>query len=259
MESILLSVAFLFTTPIFWVCAGKHNVDNFHILALPLILLLAIKQAEGTVKWNNAWPGYTLLILLSPIHGGIYGFYFWVSSAKDKTIHIDLLKIGFYIIALSTLAYFIPAITQKVLGFDSVSSGWLHRAGLDGNDEWDGNVLSAIFNPRPIPRNTILMLFFSGILNRLPTNTNEALKHNFSPYPTRTHQIFLICAFMASYLPHYIITCLLWPQSVSIHPYIYDFQLLGPIAFCIALHFGLLNYWKSTNPFGFGLCYSNHV
>jgi len=232
---ILLAVMFLVTMPDFWISAGKFNVDNPFHLYFPLLLLIAHRLSLGDVYGAKLWLPLGLFCMLTPISSALLGAYLAVSSIKKDGISKGLLKLSVALVFISGVVYLQPVIVSKILGFSSSNSGWIFRAGLDGDVSSFNNVVNSVirpFYPRPlylifVPISLLLVqLTFLFIKSRDNNDSGLFLQDNANSR-----------LFYGVLFSQYLITLLLWPQSISIHPYLYDFMLVGPICTWIVLNF----------------------
>jgi hypothetical protein len=233
---VLLATMYLVTMPDFWISAGKFNVDNPFHLQVPILLLVALRISQNVLSGPKLWIPLGLFCLLFPMMGALLGVYLTVSAISKDGLSKDMLKLSGFVVVASVAIYLQPVITAKFLGFSSANSSWIHRAGLEGDVSSFNNVVNSIikpFYPRPVylllvPIGLLLAQLF--VMRRYLTSkpdTDKALGLSSSK-----PELFYGILFS-----QYIVIALLWPQSVSIHPYLYDFLLVAPIYTWILLNF----------------------
>ncbi|WP_291993482.1 hypothetical protein [Candidatus Accumulibacter sp. ACC003] len=230
----LLSIAFLVTMPGFWISAGKFNVDNPFHFYVPILLIVAFVVSRGIVSGPKLWLAIAALSLLAPIAAALLGLFFLGLSIRADGLSRGMLRLGVATIICSVLVYAQPVIVSSILGFGSKNSSWLFRSGLDGNVTYFSNVINSViapYFPRPIHLLLVpLALLSVQLLSMLKMNTADKASLAF-PGGSNAGMFYQVL------FSQYIIACLLWPQAVSIHPYLYDYLLLVPIGVWIVFNF----------------------
>ena len=231
---ILLAVMFLLTMPIFWISAGKFNVDNpFHFL-FPMLLVVAHRisqDAEGV----KLWLPLGALCVAAPFAAALLGTYLVVFSIGNNSLSKKTLKLGGAVTLIGVVVFLQPIFTAKVLGFATNNSGWGFRSGLDGDTSYFKNVLQSIFspyNPRPLQLLALPAGLLLAQLAYIAIRTRASGEDKVLPVGSNNPRLFYGLLFS-----QYLISCLLWPQAVSIHPYLYDYMLLAPICVWIVFNF----------------------
>ena len=230
---ILLAMIFLVTMPDFWISAGKFNVDNLFHLQFPLLLLIAYRLSRDELSGIKLWFPLGLLCVLSPISAALLGAYLAVTAIKKDGFSKELLKLSAIMVFISIAIYLQPVMVSKILRFSSSNSEWIFRAGLDGDVSNFNNVVNSVtfpFYPRPF---YLILAPISLLLIQLAF-IRFGDKNDSSVLSTINIKAGLFYGILFS---QYLVTILLWPQSVSIHPYLYDFMLVGPVYTWIVLNF----------------------
>lgn len=240
----LLSIALLVTMPGFWISAGKFNVDNPFHFYFPILVVVAFLVSRGTLSGPKLWLAIAALSILAPIASALLGLFFLGLSIRPDGLSRDMLRLGFSTIFCSLLFYSQPVIVSLILGFGSKNSSWLFRSGLDGRVDYFSNVINSVITPY-FPRPIHLLLVPLALLSV------QLLCIIRSGVADRGSLMFPGGAgagtFYQVLFSQYIICCLLWPQAVSIHPYLYDYLLLGPVGVWIAFNFfGSVSLQSST-------------
>lgn len=236
----LISISIIVSMPIYWVSAARFNVDNIYLINISLILLVSFIFCSDNFKGTRVLISATLLIIFLPRSAVIFGIALLLASFSEKNERrVNFIKLSLLLVVLGCIIYILPTTVAKILGFKLINSGWLFRSGLDGDLSYLSNIIQAViypFNKRPFFIELGIPLIFLGFQTinyyvwHIYHNYIKKSKFNnktFDNYDTFVYLIF----------SQYIFTCLFWPQSVSIHPYLYDILLLAPILFLLAFNF----------------------
>lgn len=227
----LMAVLCFVTMPTFWIPAAKFNYDNTFPLVFPLLML----AAYGVGGSKRLFFGSVLLMaVVSPISSMLVGF-FLISTC----MHLDagkgkgFFRAGVLTCIISVVFYLQPVIVAKLLGFSSKNSGWGFRSGLDGDLSYFSNMLNSIIFPvDPRPYHLVLVptvLLVVQILSRLISSK--------SMVDTEREIVFPSSVFYFVLFSNYILTVAMWPQAISIHPYLYDHLLIAPVLAWVILNF----------------------
>lgn len=232
---VLLGVMFFLTMPTFWISAGKFNVDNPAHFQFPLLLLVAYRIARGDLAGFGFWVPLGALCITVPTSAVLLGAFLLVSSAGRAAFDKKLFKLAILVMVASAAIYLQPAMISKLLSFKSVNSSWLFRSGLDGDTTYFSNVLNSVASPffhRPF---YLLAIPVSLLLAQLGMIRSQEQKN--------INQVWAMPGignpglFFGALFSQYLLFTLLWPQAVSIHPYIFDFLLIAPVSLWIVLNF----------------------
>lgn len=236
---ILLSVVFMVSMPGFWISSARFNVDN----TFPLIFTLQALTAFLIWKEKPERSGVVMTVIVlfamfSPISAALLGVALLVWACRNDGLDKRICRLAL-VALVAAVAFYLPSpLISKVLGFTSSNSGWLFRAGLDGDTSYFNNVLKSVLDPvdpRPIPTIVVPILFlvaqltyFRMIKRREPAGVAASV--GTSPQAGISMFYYLLFS-------QYVMTCLLWPQAISIHPYLYDYLLMAPVFVAIVLIF----------------------
>lgn len=219
---LLATLAFVLTQSGFWVPAARFNVDNVFLLQLPFLVVASGLLAQKSISALSKWAFLSVFTLLFPMSAALIALLLVAYSIRLSGLRVAYLKEGAILFAASVIVYLQPIVVSKALGFTSLNSGWLFRSGLDGDMRFFGNALSSIIHPvDPRPLYIIAVPVILALLQITIMRVSGPLmgKTKFGPI---NYPLFYAC-FSAPYL----FSCLFWPQSVSIHPYLYDYFLIG--------------------------------
>ena len=219
----LMCLMFIVTGPGLWVPAARFNVDNPFLLQLPLLLLASLAVAQKDVARLQKWTILSAYILLCPMNAALIAVFIIAYSIRAEGINIKYLKDAGFILVGSIVVYLQPIIVSKLIGFTTTNSTWLFRSGLDGDMRYYGNLISAIAQPfynRPLYVIFIVLLIAAVQMLIIKFKSRSIQKANESKI---YFNLFYGCL-----VAPYLLSCLFWPQAISIHPYLYDYLLIGP-------------------------------
>jgi hypothetical protein len=218
---LFLLVGILVTNALPWVSFLRFNADNMFFITSILFCIQAFySNSENIIRKDKIY--FILGIILGSI--SIVNIIPWILCyvVSEKKLNLrKKLKINILIVFIYSLITFcLPIIIQKYAGFRSVSSSFLFRSGLDGSSKY----LSSSFAPilKPISEqhfgNSIFIFVCIFILNRL---SKEKRKERYN-------QMYI------SLIP-FLFTLILFPQSLIIHMYLYEFLIVIPLIFNLVL------------------------
>jgi hypothetical protein len=227
--TLFLGLGFLLSLPDFWITLLRYNTDNAFpwVSYMTLILFAYVCQSDyGSRGFVLALFFYALLSPLCAIIS-ILTFCFFVANPKVlNERHVSLVKILTVLsvgLALATMALIYPHVIGKLLKYRDVGSSFLFRAGLDGDTSYYNNIWQAVI--RPYAKSSVRP--WSGLLPAavfcvIAFFLGGRRKQNKPPLDLM-NSIFLFSP--------YLFSVVFFPQAVSIHPYLYDYLLVFPLAF----------------------------
>ena len=235
---ILLAVIFMVSMPGFWIPAASFNVDNQFPLIFTTLLLVSffIWQDKGNGK--RVWISIVLFAIFSPMSAVLLGLGLALYSFQHDNLNTKLFKLAVAAGVMGCVFYLQAPVVSKVLGFTSTNSGWLFRAGLDGDITYFSNAFMSVVSPyrfRPLHIIAIpILLLLSQIVYLKTVAWKSKLVSGESDDTSITFNagIFYLLIFSL-----YIFAWLLWPQSIAIHPYLYDYLFLAPVSVLIIINF----------------------
>jgi len=200
--------------------------------------------------------------VFSPISAALLGVALLVWACRSDGLDRRMCRLAL-VALVAAVAFYLPSpLISKALGFTSSNSGWLFRAGLDGDTSYFTNIVKSILDPqfpRPIPTIAVPILFlvaqlayFRMIKRREPAGVAT---------PAETSPLAGVRLFYYLLFSQYMMTSLLWPQAIAIHPYLYDYLLMAPVFVAIVLNFAFkpspaaLRFWALALLF----CISFHL
>ena len=232
---LILSVLAFLTMPVFWISLGKANVDNVFIFMLPMTILVASLVSNAKIPFSKLCIGLAVICLIAPTYGFLLALFLTIWELTEKNINYVLLKLSIGTLAISFLLFLEPHIVARLLGFTSCRSSWGFRSGLDGDNTYFSNAFSAIFLPYNMRSVSYMIWPLCLLLAQLLFiwKSNRHILHD----DLLNLRTFDSTKFISIIFSGYVLTVLLWPQAVSIHPYLYDILLLGGISTWIIFNF----------------------
>ena len=244
---LLLGLLYFLTMPTYWISAGKFNVDNPFHFYWPLVVLVGYQVSENRPQKFSFWLSILLLCIVAPKGAIIVGLVLVVQAFSRQYGHRYLLGAASALVVFGLCLSALPMVVGKLLGFTSKNSGWLFRSGLDGDTRYFSNIFNAVLSPVD-PRPSYFLIVPLGLLL-----LQIIIKWRVPVVSEVKDQTGLSGLFWSVVLSPYLVTLLLWPQSISVHPYLYDYLLLGPIVLLIITNFlsyrnvsgspGLFSFW----------------
>jgi hypothetical protein len=228
---ILLAFAYFATLPTFWISLGKFNVDNAFVFVFPVLLTTGYLASTTGAQGPKFWISSLLLCALMPIASAQFALFLALHAIFRRPFAKQIFRSAVVLLIISVVVYMQPIIVMKLLGFSSTNSSWLFRSGLDGDMTYYGNAVNSVLFPQ-FQRPAYLILTPAALLllqmcYRWKFDSDEG-----TAQPERTPHASLPYLFSV-----YVLVLLLWPQAVSIHPYLYDALLVGPLGAWIVMNF----------------------
>lgn len=140
--------------------------------------------------------------------------------AATLAVNRPLVRASILAAAVGVFTYALPLVLVKIKGYETVSSSFLFRSGLDGDTRYFQHAAQAVLHPFPQAR-TLWGVIFPAFV---PLLVSVACAWRAGALRRRRigrQLIFLLAP--------YLFSLALFPQSVSIHPYLYDNLLLLPV------------------------------
>lgn len=210
-----LIAAFAFSPDLWW--TAIFNVDNCYIIFMPLYFIFLFHFLQN----EKAYYFYGLLL---PLTSPILSLFSIIPLLLQKFLTKKNIN-SYFLIGIALLGlvlYAIPLLIIKNLKLNSAASSFLFRTGWDGDRKYFKNQIQAIFDPwieRPhnlVILVTVSLLFLSYLYLKNESNNKKLfvgdIKSTFLPF-------FGIYVFFVA----------IFPQGVSIHPYLFDFCFIFPV------------------------------
>jgi hypothetical protein len=214
----------------FWNDLYRFNSDNLYPL-LAGLLVFVYAFLVPPLRPTLAAVSAVVVVAISPIHAPMLvlaSLTLFGQGASTLRDFVDrnrsVLRISFWALAVGVITYLLPRMLIAWKGYIPQESSYMLRAGLDGDTRYFSNVVQAVVAPCPVgccfPR-TADQLIWPAFVPLLLTAV-VALRRGFP----RTLSIGHLLLFLTT---PYWISAILFPQSVSIHTYLYDHLLLAPV------------------------------
>lgn len=231
-----LGLGFLLSLPDLWITLLRYNTDNYvpWVPYITLVLFAYICVGKSVSKMFVFILYFYCILLPFFAFFSLVTFCFYRGTIKYRLSFARNWLVFSLGAIFAVISYAYPYAVIKALRYHDVGSSFLFRSGLDGDTSYYKNIWQAVVHPyakaliRPwsslIPVGIFCVIaFIFGGLRKYKEGSTELMDavFLFSPY------LFCIVFF---------------PQSVSIHPYGYDYLLLFPLAFL-----GL--YWFCSQEF----------
>ena len=234
---LVLSTVLFVSIPDMWTGMGRYDADNaFPLYALFHIGIVSLLWGcwQIPIRWIIIW----ILIYASmlPLEAVLSAFVIVLCSIAGKRRAKNLAIAAIALMAFGAISYCAPVLVGKVLGLSVKGSSVMLRSGLDGVDVNFYNVYQAVFAPmaqielRPYSLFGVAW-YVLAILLWVTKWYSENQGIGFTA----------VCAMTGIYF----INAILFPQSVSVHPYLYDIILVLPIFAAIPV---VLSYDPLHNP-----------
>lgn len=227
--TLFFGLGFLLSLPDFWITLLKYCMDNPlpMIICFNLILLTHINLKDYGLFFVGILCTYCLLFPRFGILSTIALFFYMY---EDCDLGNMIKKLGAAVLmAFFSMLY--PVMVIKVLGYTDTSSSLLFRSGLDGDTSYYTNIFQAVVFPFNAGQIRPWSALVPSLLFALVTLTIYTLIKNRSEKEAPLENLLFI------FVP-YFASLVIAPQSVSIHPYLYDYFILFPATY-LAMHWSL--------------------
>jgi uncharacterized membrane protein (UPF0136 family) len=231
----LLALCTLATLPSLWVASLIANPEeNNRYIAAIVVAFISALDFHGRPFGRAGFMAALTVALLAPMCAP-----FLLVVLLVLAVPVDSPRLpsgvrweswrtqGPVLLAVAACGVVVPYLTARAGGWIGVGSSPLFRSGLDGDTQYFSTMMQAVFRPfdvagrhwalLPIPVAALAVSAGAFVISRpLAERMLRQLFVAWSP------ALFWI---------------VLFPQIVSIHPYVFDFGLMFPPAFCLAFWF----------------------
>jgi hypothetical protein len=228
--TLFLALGFLLSEWHFWVHPFTSNFDT----VFPVIAFLT------AIVWASAHPRVSrrrgVCLIASLIVFAAFGWVYtpllilavWCLFGRPRagiaaTIAANrpLVRASIAAAAAGLAIYALPRVLVAIRGYETTSSPFLFRSGLDGDTRYFQDVAQAVFHPFA-PSHTWWSLLFPAFVPLLMTAACAWRAGGLTLRRFGRQSVFFVTP--------YVFSLALFPQAVSIHPYLYDVLLLLPVA-----------------------------
>ena len=228
--TLFLATGLLLTSWRLWIDLVRFGSDNpYPLLSAVFILVYALLLPP--IRTRAAALAAAAFVALSPVHTPMLLLpVICIFGERGRTLR-ELLERNRAVatvcgVALLTgmIAYMEPRWLIAWKGYEPEESSFLFRSGLDGDTSYFSSLLQAAVRPCPVnccyPR-TFSDLVFPAVLPLLVFGAVAWRTGGASARALALGLLFLTTPYLTSLI--------LFPQSVSVHPYLYDHLLVIPL------------------------------
>lgn len=144
---ILLSVAFMLSMPGFWISSTRFNVDNTFPLLFTFQALIAFGIWKRQARSGILVAGAILFAVFSPIYAAVLGLVLLVLAQRNHGLDARMCRLAAITIGAAIIFYLPSPLISKAPGSTSSNSGWLMRAGMDGDTMYFTNIVKSVLAP----------------------------------------------------------------------------------------------------------------
>lgn len=225
---LFLAIGTIVTAWRFWGDLYRYNNDNpYPLLSALLVATYASLFAEPQPR-VAVWCSVAF-VAMSPIHTPMLIFAVICLFGKpggswQQTLERNrlVIRVCLWALVAGLVAWLLPRTLIALKGYQPTASTMLFRSGLDGDTTYFSNIAQAFWAPCPgdcCYHRPAAALFLPAILP-LAVFGPSVWRDGRSPLEIGKLLLFLCTP--------YAISVIAFPQSVSIHPYLYDHLLLVP-------------------------------
>jgi hypothetical protein len=229
--ALFLAIGSVITTWRFWSDLFRYNTDNPYPL-LAGVLIYVYSFLLPPARPRLALASAVIFVALSPIHAPMLILAVFCIFATRGTDLGDFVRrnrlitqICLWSLVAGLVAIGLPRLLIAWKGYTPLASSFVFRSGLDGDSTYFTNIFRAFWVAcpgnccYPRPPVDLLMPSVGPALAFVPlVALNSRGDARFRPIEML---MFLVTP--------YLVSLILFPQSVAIHPYLYDHLLLIPI------------------------------
>ena len=211
--------------PDMWIALGWRDADNeYPLTALFHIGIVSLLWGcwRIPVRWIILWS--LLYACMAPIGACLSAVVIVLCAFAGNRELKNLAVPAILFVLFGMGSYFSPVLVGKLTGFSASGSPWIWRSGLDGSDQYFKHIFQAVFKPQMQFELRPYGMFWIawGLLAMLFWSTKRYMDNLGIGFTA-------VCALTG----FYFINAILFPQSASIHPYLYDIMFIMPVVACI--------------------------
>ena len=220
LATLMVAYGLIVTTSRFWNDLYRFGSDNPYPLLMGVLLFVYAFLREP-LRPVAAAASAALFVALSPIHLPMLLLGMFVLFGLTRPVRMIALVAA----VAGVASYFIPWLLIAANDYRPVGSSYLLRSGLDGDTQYFSNIAQAAIAPCirggccwPRPAWQLVWPAFVPLVV-LAIATARAVHRPQMPWG---HLLLFLTT-------PYFVSLVLFPQSVSIHPYLYDHMLILPV------------------------------
>jgi hypothetical protein len=216
---VLLGFGVVATLPSLWVAAIVGNPEaHDRFLATVGVAFISVLDFQGRPIGRAGFFVAVAIALIAPMYAACL-------VIALACLGMSLRRSEWLILAgLTTVGIAGPYVMLWIGGWQGVGSSLFYRSGLNGDVTYFSSMLQAVFQPFDDGGRAWRLL---PLITVAPAAALAAFAWS-RPVGERMLRQLLFCWSPA------LLWIVAFPQAVSIHPYIFDFGLLFPAAFCLA-------------------------
>ena len=217
---LFLIVGFIFSIPSFWDSFLRFNSDNYFVLTSLLLIFLTERIDFLNTQSNQNIFFITGIIMVSfePVYYPCWLFLYFAFLNTYKITVREYFK-TFILLLYSVLIIIVPYIQGWLIHKENLGSTFKSRSGLDGSSLYFKSVFDALFKPFSHNFNFLWLVYFIVLLILMILFDKSRVLSNLKR--------------LGFALIGFVFSLIVFPQSVSIHRYLYDFLLFIPIVYLI--------------------------
>lgn len=226
---LFLALGFVLSEWHFWVYPLTYNFDTIFPLIAYLTVIVWACGRPRVSRRNSTRLGWSLVLfaLFGWLYTPLLVLAAWVllapapaAGSSGSASRRAFVRWSIAATIVTVAAYALPVVLVAMKGYDSTSSSWLFRSGLDGDTRYFRNVVQAVVHPFANVRSWWSLLLPSCV--PLALAGAQLARRRSGRGRLWREAMFL--------LSPYLWSLALFPQAVSIHPYLYDMLLIVPVA-----------------------------
>lgn len=228
---LFVALGFLITTWRFWHDALRYTSDNVFPF-VTAVLVFAYASWLPPVRAGLAIAAGTLYAAFVPLHTPmllvpvVCLFGEWSTPVRELIArNRTILWLGVSATIAGFLAIALPRVLAAWKGYLPLGNPFMFRSGLDGDATYFTNMVQAVWSPDKTgcwPR-TIGQLLFPACLPLVALAPFLARDADATRWRVQVGRLLLFLS------TPYLMSVVLFPQSVSVHPYLYDHLLVIPL------------------------------
>lgn len=216
--AVFLILGAVVTVPSFWHNFLEHNTDNVFPLAIYLVLAMSPLVLRGATDKPVFWLLALLVATLIPLLLAPLAVTCWFVLSPERRAAIPRRWLA-VVAAVAVLSVAYPKVVAALLGYTDFASSLAFRTGLDGDTTFLTDAVQAVLAPLGEERSWWRLVYPSllpaAFLMLAARQALRALPSSFASMATLL-------------LTPYLFFVVLFPQAVSIHPYLFDYLLQLP-------------------------------
>jgi hypothetical protein len=235
--SLFAALGFVLSEGHYWTYLYTNNSDSI----FPIVVYLS------AIVWAAAEPRVTdsnrRALTIAAVLFGLFGWLYtplvigalWASFGRSGSSlrevverNRTLVRVSIICGGVGAVTYALPRILVAVKGYTVSDSPFIFRSGLDGDTRYFHDVVQAVFRPYWGNARSWTDFLFPAFIPLLFALPFIIVRRRSARYLLLSQLVFLVSP--------YFFSLALFPQSVSIHPYLYDQLLFLPVALTGAMY-----------------------